>query len=122
MTRVHYVVEAIDVDGDGIPDGDLVKKFDGNKLISQKFVAKKELKKLATKVKKANSNALKTAVKSPKQRVIYKTPPQTGNQPVVVQQQTNFGEYLKMGVGVGAGAEVGKIAVDAMFDGLSDLF
>lgn len=120
MGKYRYVIEAVDVDGDGVPDGDLIKKYEGKKLISQKFVPKTKLKKLAKKVSDANARAENSGVPSPKERVVYKTAP--ASKAVVVQQKTKFGEYLKMGVGVGAGAEVGRIGVDALFDGLADLF
>ena len=124
MGKIRYVVEAVDVDGDGIPDGDLVKKFNGNKLISQKFVAAREMKKIANVAKQRVVAQQAVAPRQPKQKIIYRTAPVVSaeNKPVIVQQQTNLGEYLKMGFGVGVGAEVGKRGVYTVFSGLSSLF
>ena len=41
VKKVQYTIEPIDVDGDGIPDGDLVSKYVNGKLMSRKFVALK---------------------------------------------------------------------------------
>jgi hypothetical protein len=117
--NIQITVQAIDVDGDGIPDGDLVSKWlvkpDGTrKLVSHKFVSAKDMQNVAhTAASAANSKG--------KKLVTYKgaTPPASQEQqPVQVQDKTTFGQYIKLGAGV----EVGRIAVDSVANALSDLF
>ena len=121
MGKIRYVVEAIHGDGGELPSGDLIKKFDGKKLVSQKFVPKKKLKKIADDAKKVQKKAEKLGTPNARQKVIYKTAPQQDKQ-IVVKDNTKFGHLLKVGVGVGAGAEIGMLAVDALVDGIAALF
>jgi hypothetical protein len=127
MAKYHYVVEPVDVDGDGVPDGDLVKQYEGKKLISTKFVPVSKLKKIAKNVSKVAKEEEKIAKSQktsvPKERIVYKSQPSNSNvKPVVVKDGTNFGQYLKAGVGMGAGFAVGHMAVDAVADGIGGLF
>jgi hypothetical protein len=121
--KYRYVVEPIDVDGDGVPDGDLVKQYQGKKLITQKFVPNKQLKKIVKAAEKKEKEAVKKGIQSPKKKIIYsRNTKKAEENPVIVKDKTNFGQYLKMGVGLGAGMEVGKMAVRAIADGISELF
>jgi hypothetical protein len=104
----------VDVDGDGIIDGDLVTKYVDGKIAGHKFVKSEKLKNMVVK----NNSAPKHSIQS-KPRV-YKNMPQvqnTNNQ-VMVQDKTEFGQYLKQGLGLGIGMEAGKTLVD----GLESLF
>ena len=118
---IRYVVEPVDVDGDGIPDGDLVKKYDGKKLISQKFVPAKKMEKIADRVIDDMRSSGANVTMGKRQRLVYKRPEAAQNQeekPVLVADKTAFGQYIKQG----AGNQFGTSAMDLVFDGLAALF
>ena len=117
---VTYTVEAIDVDGDGIPDGDLVTKFVNGKVVLRKFVPHEKMKEIA-------DNAAAQQPSTPKagrqKRLIYKNVPATApdpqrNGPVMVADQTGFAQYIKMG----AATQAGSLATNAVVDGIAGLF
>ena len=132
----QYTVEAIDVDGDGIPDGDLitkwrVKKDNTRTVVQRKFVPIQKIKALVGKAAMATATAAAaaataTAVVATKAKApVYvktfqgKVPPASmEQQPVQIQDKTQFAQYMKMG----AGLEVGRIAVDTVASAISDLF
>lgn len=108
---VQFVVEKID----GMPDHDLVIKYKNGKKISQKVIPVDKLK-----IVSANSLAISKEEKGKKTKIVYANPPtptQT-QQPVIVQNQAGFGEYVKAGFGLG----IGEMAAEAMFDGIGDMF
>ena len=116
MSKTSYTIEKIDINGDRIPDGDLVTKYVNGKIVARKFVPLKDIKKLAKK-----KNTLQTPVKEKIKLYSIKNLQQTANQgdnKVVVQNESSFGQYVKMGAGI----EVGKLGVDALADGLGNLF
>lgn len=145
IKQVKYTVEKIDIDGDGIPDGDLVTQWNKDGTRVNKFVPYKQLKqavmakakeaKLKARVNKratfentnmfnnsnsnANANATTTTTRR-SQKLVYKTMPDmnTTDKPVVVQDGTSLSQYFKQGVGFGAG----MIAVETVFDGIKSLF
>jgi hypothetical protein len=118
----QYTVETIDVDGDGKVDGDLVTKWrlkkDGSKVVvSHKFVAAAKMQQIAKQVQAQTSSLVKTS----KTLKTYKgatPPPAQTTLPVQVQGDTNFSQYIKLGAGV----EIGRLAVDTVAGALSDLF
>ena len=112
--KYHYVVEKLDAEG---IKGDLVKKYQGKKLIAQKFVPADKMKMIANDAKEAEENAIKENKSSPKTQVVYKKEP-SANKPVIVKDETNFGQHVKAGLGFG----VGFVAVNAIFNGLGELF
>ena len=135
--KPRYVVEAIDIDGDNIPDGDLVRKYIGNKLVAQKFVAYDKLKKIADKAinkakletrkteEMAKARGLKRVPTEKRERILYKNPPpenRDNSNRVIVEQDTGLGQYLKMGFGVGAGAAVGNAVGETAVDGFASGF
>jgi len=104
---VHYVIEKID----GMPNHDLVIQYKNGKKVGQKVIALDNLKAAS-----ANSLAKNNQAKGKKTKVVYvQGAPQ---QPVVVQKQAGFGDYLVAGFGFGLGAE----AADALFDGIDDAY
>lgn len=133
----QYTVEAIDVDGDGIPDGDLVTKWrlkkDGTRTVVQhKFVPSEKIKTIVQQAATATATAAATDAATPKLKTksakakpaILKTykgavaPAAQEQQILQVQDRTKFGQYIKMG----AGLEVGRIAIDSVASAISDLF
>jgi len=117
VKKEQYTIEPIDVDGDGIPDGDLVSKYVNGKLISRKFVPLTKLKKIA------DNSSSKTNVQnnsSKKSKVIYKNLPnvQDTDKPVLVQDTTGIAQYIKQG----AATQAGRLATDAVVDGIKGLF
>lgn len=122
-----YTIEKIDIDGDGIPDGDLisqwrVKKGSPDVLLIRKFVPFAKMQKVANRAIQLNA-ALKekVAAAAPKKvQVTKRSISDTNNSaaPVQVQDKTNFVQFVKLGAGV----EVGRLAVDAVAGALSDLF
>ena len=122
--KVQYTVEPIDIDGDSIPDGDLVTKYVNGKVESRKFVPLTKLKKIA---QDANNSARENAGptgKTPRtpggSKIVYKNMPDVQNtdKPVMVADQTGFGQYIK----AGAGLQAGSMATEAVVNGLSSLF
>lgn len=117
--NVTYTVEAIDVDGDGIPDGDLVTMFVNGKVVSRKFVPHEKMKQIA-------DNAVAQQPQTPgtgrQKRLIYKNVPAVPdpqrNGPVMVADQTGFAQYIKMG----AATQAGALATNAVVDGIAGLF
>lgn len=121
--KVQYTVEAIDIDGDNIPDGDLVTKYVNGKVVSRKFVPLKKLKK-AVKDAQVQQMANDAAPATPRTpggtRIVYKNMPnvQDTNNPVMVADQTGFGQYIK----AGAGLQAGSMATEAVVSGIASLF
>lgn len=114
--NVRFVVEPVDVDGDNIPDGDLVKKLqkkaDGSwQVVSQRFVAAAKMEQIATQALGATGG--------PREQVVYqRNPANEENKPVIIKDETSFGQHVKAGAGVTLGANV----VQGVFDGLAALF
>lgn len=122
--KVQYTVEAIDIDGDNIPDGDLVTKYVNGKVVSRKFVPLKKLKKAVKDAQAHQQNANDAAPATPRTpggtRIVYKNMPnvQDTNNPVMVADQTGFGQYIK----AGAGLQAGSMATEAVVSGIASLF
>ena len=117
--NVTYTVEAIDVDGDGIPDGDLVTMFSNGKVVSRKFVPHEKMKQIAEQA----AQQPPTPKAGRQKRLIYKNVPATApdpqrNGPVMVADQTGFAQYIKMG----AATQAGSLATNAVVDGIAGLF
>lgn len=130
----QYTVTHIDVDGDGIPDGALVTEYTNKKMTSQKFVPNSKLKTIAKNAITTNSSVAapvntsyntnntntQQASNKGKQKVVYKRMPpvEQTDQPVMIQNESSFGHYVK----AGAGMTVGSTIVNSLVDGLSSLF
>ena len=135
-----YTVEYVDVNKNGVPDAgdvDLVRKYqksgkDGSKLkfISQQIVPHETMSKLADKVQQTvaeQKNATKRkSSQTPRKFKTYGTLPNVNaskqapqqQQPVMVQDKTGFGHYIK----AGAGLEAGRLATDAVVNAIGGLF
>lgn len=111
----NYTVEAIDVDGDKVPDGDLVTQWKNGKVVSRKFVAYKKMQEVTNQILAAPRVAKKKAIKVTKRRPVV-TP--SAENRVVVQDDTGFMQLVKQG----AGREAGSIAINSAVDVLKGLF
>jgi hypothetical protein len=107
-----YLIENVDIDGDNIPDGVLVKQYwvDSNNhkhFTHQKFIPNDKLEtELMHYQTNANSNK---NVKIANDKAIARIEngadiPQTQN--VVIQDNTSFAQYVKQGAGLGLGFAV----------------
>jgi hypothetical protein len=121
-SKATYAIEKLDIDGDGFPDGDLVTKYVNGKIVARKFVPLKKMKTIAKKVVKNSEMTSTKKIKLYSRNKIQKSASQASEgvktDKVVVQNESSFGQYVKMG----AGLEVGKLGVDALADGLGNLF
>lgn len=74
-TGFTYRVSHIDIDGDGIPDGDLIEQIDSKGVVvSRKFVSSDVLQNIVSGVKtKANQRDIKTG-KAPLKRIKSEAP------------------------------------------------
>ena len=122
--KIQYTVTPLDIDGDGIADGDVITKYKDGVVETSKYVPlkklKNEMKKAVTKVSKLKTETPGQKTLSQKQ-VVYKNMPQDiqqSNNTVFVSDQTGSGQYVKQG----AGFAVGGLAVDAAVNVVSGLF
>jgi hypothetical protein len=106
---VHYVIEKID----GMPNADLVIKYKNGKKIGQKVMNLDKLKQVSSESIAPHSNK-----KGTKTKIVFVTPQNAPQQPIVVQKEAGFGTYLMQGFGIGLGLD----AAGALFDGLGDAY
>jgi hypothetical protein len=137
-TGFTYRVSHIDIDGDGIPDGDLIEQIDSKGVVvSRKFVSSDVLQNIVSGVKtKANQRDIKTG-KAPLKRIkseapglvvmskkrmnapVPPPPPPAGvNNQVMVADNTSFGSSLKGSFALGIGFTAGQMLVE----GIAGLF
>jgi hypothetical protein len=107
---VQYVIEKID----GMPTHDLVIQYKNGKKVGQKVIPIERLKGASSESVALNQK------KQKKTKIVYvQAPsPQQVQQPVIVQKQAGFGDYLMQGFGLGLGLD----AAGALFDGVDDAF
>lgn len=115
---VRFVVEKVDVDG--IDDGDLIKEFKGDKLISQRFVSKPKIEEIAKKTLEVETNAKnERGTSGKKEQIVYERGPLVPeNKPVIVQDQSVLSYFLK----AGAGYTLGPLGVQKLYVAISSLF
>jgi len=127
--KYRFLIEKIDIDGDGIPDGDLIKRYLGDKFIDQKFVPIDKYNKLNDIIK--DTNNIKPSKSNPKVKMIYKQKDYTNkinnnqlptDQRIIVQDNTGFVQKLTSGLGNGLGLGIGMAGANAIADGISGLF
>jgi hypothetical protein len=140
-TGFTYKVSHIDIDGDGIPDGDLIEKIDSKGVVvSRKFVSSDVLENIVSGVKsKSNQRDIKTVgkAKAPPKRInseapglivvpnkrmnapVPPPPPPPGvNNQVMVADNTSFGSSLKQSFALGIGFTAGQM----LTEGIAGLF
>jgi hypothetical protein len=111
VKKIRYVIKSVDQDGDGVPDFNIVERYSDNKLLDYKVVPIEKLKKIASKVKVSKKP-------EPKQKVVYAKIPKETDAPIIVQNQSTFGHYVK----AGAGLELGSSAMEGLISGIGSLF
>lgn len=114
-----FRVEKLDINGDGIPDGDLVIRYVNGKEAGKQFVPFDKLKKIV------DNSIVNAPLKKTEQLKVYKTrlpTPQQQKQPVVIENETSMLHYVKAGFGLNLGAQAANVAVAGVADGLSSLF
>ena len=129
--KIQYTVEYVDVNNNGIADKgdvDLIKRYENGVLVSQQVVPHDAMESLANKVKtqvevKKQTKKLRALSTSKRTFKTYENipnpnAPQNQTQPVMVQDKTGFGQYIK----AGAGLEAGRIATDTVVNAISGLF
>ena len=124
--KFKYKIVPIDVDGDGIPDGDLIEKIDkSGAVVSRKFVTNKKMTKLAKEVKKVqkeNPTEKTKKVVVSKKRIDDPSYNQNiqDQQVIRVADATTFGQTLKTGAANGIGLTAGSMLVNGIADFFSD--
>lgn len=113
--KEQYTVEAIIVEGDGIPDGDLVTQYVNGKVKVRMFVPVKRLQVL---VRTHSISLGKTTKKEP--RFVYQKLPaiESTDKQVLVQGSSKFGQHIHKG----AGEQAGAIGASALIQALCSLF
>ena len=134
--QFKYIIEHVDTDGDGKHDDDhdgiLVKKFavKANKLVfvEQKFIDNVRVREIFGNLQEFLMNNPDYSLHNNKGVKIVsdadiiryesgqKQIPQ--NQNIIVQDNTSFGQNLKIGLAQGIGHAIAFEAVDAVFDGI----
>ena len=123
--KIQYTIEQLDVDGDGAYDGNLVTKWRDGKVVARKFVPFEKLKALTEKemmkAEPAASPQKKKGAKTPSSIAFRERIPQhveKVDKPLIVQNHSSFGEYIK----AGAGISLGMHAVSGLLGAVSDMF
>ena len=120
--------EKVDYNGDGKVDANdnVVIRYINNVPVEQILLTKKNEKKLIKLLKDQEIKDKKAVAKGQalekQQRIVYERVPSRRPPPLVVQQDTSFATNAKIGLGLGAGAAVGNMAVNGAVDLLSDMF
>jgi hypothetical protein len=126
--KVQYTFEKVDNDGDGVPDGDIVTKYVDGVISERKYIPlkmlKAQLKKEVAKAKPAKKRAATAAAPQVAQAqqapTIYSDAPsvQQTNSPVIISDQTSFGQFVKQG----AGTALGSIATNTVVSAIGSFF
>ncbi len=127
--NVQYTVKKLDLDGNGQTDHNLVTMFVNGKVADAKVITTNQI--INNTRVAAKQNNTRVAAKQDKQntdanqeRVLYKNMPKVPqeNKPVMIQDKSSLGQYFKKGVGVGAGATLGGMAMKGLVDGIGSVF
>jgi hypothetical protein len=121
---IHYSVQHVDVlSTNPNVKGDLVKKYTNGKLVEQKFVTEDKLKKFIHTSAEKSINKMKFKGGEKTQVVYVQAPPQNATKDpevVNVQDKTTFGQYMKQGFALNAGATFFDVLFKGIFEGFND--
>lgn len=112
----RYTILPVDVDGDGIPDGDIIEKINVKTKVVEKrvFVPKSKIDRIVNRMETAEQQKPVAVVPAANANA----PPRAVDPIVRVADKTSFGQSLKTGFGMG----IGFAASDALVDGVTGLF
>jgi hypothetical protein len=132
-TKAHtYRVSQIDVDGDGIPDGDLIEEIDSKGVVvKRKFVSSEVLQKIVSDTKLVDNQSTKRKNSGPppkrfvsdapglavlpnKKMATTQTPYQPNVNQLVVADNTSLGSELKRSFTWGIGMSAGQMLVEGV--------
>ena len=115
-TEFTYTIEEdVDVDGDGITDGHIVRKFCKKVQVGMRLY----------KTKKELMEALNIKQETPSQLQVVppnKALPATDTNQVFVSDKTGFGQSLKTGFASGLGWHASGAVVEGVLSGIGSLF
>lgn len=123
-SNVQYTVKRLDLDGNGQTDHNLVTMYVNGKVADAKVITTNQIitnSRNAMRQQQQQGNRVQNNQGS---RVIYRNVPKVPqeNKPIIVQQSSSLGQYFKQGVGVGAGATLGSMAMGGLIDGIGSVF
>ena len=128
-TNVQYTVKRLDLDGNGQTDHNLVTMYVNGKVADAKVIttnqiitnSRNAMRQQQQQQQQQQGNRIQNNQGS---RVIYRNMPKVPqeNKPIIVQQSSSLGQYFKQGVGVGAGATLGSMAMGGLVDGIGSVF
>ena len=91
--------------------------------ITKKYDIQDGLPRLITqKARKGISAAMRADDGANPQRVVYHNNVGNPQAPIVFKDETSFGQHLQAGIGLGAGLEIGELAVDGIVSALGSMF
>lgn len=130
--NIQYTVKRLDLDGNGTGDHNLVTMFVNGKVADAKVITTNaiinntaaRLHNPLNKNKKQNTNATQPMVAAQATKIVYRNMPQVqnSNKPIIIQEKSSLGHYFKTGLGVGAGASLGSMAVGGLVQGIGSFF
>ena len=127
-SNVQYTVKKLDLDGNGKDDHNLVTMYVDGKVVDAKVISTNRIitnTRNAIKQQQVRQNQnYQNVTKNQGTRVIYRNMPRVpqANKPVMVQDKSSLGQYFKTGLGVGAGASLGSMAMGGLVHGIGSMF
>lgn len=129
---MRYEVVPVDVDGDGIPDGDLVMYIKGNTIVKRVFIPADKMKQLAQNIiddqnarpvrggagadiRVLSETAMARQTSSSTSAAPAHQQAEVPVSKVIVSKKTSFGQSLMDGFGFGIGFGIADAAVDTIF-------
>lgn len=124
-SNVQYTVKKLDLDGNGKDDHNLVTMYVDGKVVDAKVISTNRIiTNTRNAIKQQQVRQNQNVTKNQGTRVIYRNMPKVpqANKPVMVQDKSSLGQYFKTGLGVGAGASLGSMAMGGLVHGIGSMF